>query len=268
MKRMMTAMAALAALSAAGAAYAGLVDVRLDATPGGATVDGVISPNEYGPGNAYAYSGGGTGFGGTVGNGTLYLESDATNLYVGFQPGADLNDLAFLMIDSRSGGFVDAQMADRGDGGRRAVSEHTLNADDPYDPDFLPDFGLVIGNFGIVLFELNAGNTDFHLPFISFDGTFNGNAPTPREYAIPLATLGNPTHIDFFMGYTSDSGFNSNESIPAYAPLNGGGNPGFDGPSPGYGNYNRFTLVPEPGACGLLGWGIGSLAVLAWRRAR
>lgn len=257
--------AAVLALTGAGAVRAGLIDTRQDLTAGGATVDGVIGANEYGPGNAYSYGGGGGGFGGTVGNGRVYLESDAANLYVGFQPGADLNDLAFLMIDSRTGGFVDAQMADRGDGGRRAVTEHTLNVNDPYDPEFLPDFGLVIGNFGIVLFELAAGNTDFYLPFVSFDGTFNGNAPTPREYAIPLSTLGGPSKIDFFMGYVSDSGYNSNESIPAFGPLNGFDNPGFDGASAGYGNYNRFMLIPEPGSLALLGLGAGALVLLRRR---
>ena len=92
-----------------------------------------------------------------------------------------------------------------------------------------------------MLFELNAGNTPGHLNFLQFNG-FVG------AISIPLATLGNPSQIDFFAGYTGDSGFNSNESLPASAGLNGGGNPGFgDGTPRFYDNFNRFitTAVPE-----------------------
>ncbi|MGG7378447.1 hypothetical protein ACQ7B2_06700, partial [Escherichia coli] len=53
----------------------------------GASVDGTITSGEYGPSNSYSYTGGGTGFGGPLGNGTLYMESDYLaypgNLYVG-----------------------------------------------------------------------------------------------------------------------------------------------------------------------------------------
>lgn len=243
-------------------AMAALVDSRQDTTAAGAVVDGVLGAGEYGNG-AYSYTGGGAGFGGTLGNGVIYMDSDANNLYIGFQPGGDLNDNVAIMIDSRGGGFVDADMDDQADGGRRAVSNQTANADDAYPAGVLPDFGMVIGNFGIVLFELNAGNTPGHLNFVSFDGTFTGNAPTFREFAIPLATLELSASdvvanscLNFFAAYVSDSSFNSNESIPVSPALNAGPNPGFDGPSAGYANHNEFCIVPEPAsllALGLLG---------------
>ncbi len=246
---------ALVGLLGSGIAAAALIDTRIDSTAGGASVDGVLGANEYGAGNSYNYRGAGSGFGGTLGAGTLYMESDASNLYIGFQPGANLNDNVFIMLDTRAGGFTDAQMADRGDGGRRAASEHSLNADDAYDAAFLPDFAIIIGSFGIVTFELTAGSTDGHLNFVDFDGTFTGSAPTFREYDLSLASLGisdaSLLSINLFAGYTSDSSFSSNESIPAYDPLNSGANPGFDGPSAGYGNYNRFA-VPEPASLALL----------------
>lgn len=141
----------------AGAAFARpLVDTRVDTTPG----------NTIG---TYNYSGAGTGFGGRVGNAIFSMDSDATNLYLSITAGSFDNNVV-IMLDSRAGGFRDADMRDRGDGGRRAVSELALEADDAFDPNFLPDFGLVMGGFGGVLFELNAGNTDGHLPFVSFDG--------------------------------------------------------------------------------------------------
>lgn len=251
----------LVILCLAGPAFAALVDAHQDTTPGGATVDGVLSPGEYGNG-AYSYAGGGTGFGGTLGNGTLYMDSDGTNLYVGFQPGNFLNDNVVIMLDTRAGGYRDADMDDRADGGRMASSNQALYADDAYP--VLPDFSIVIGSFGIVAFELTAGNTNGHLIYIpnSYSGQFTGNAPTFREYALPLAAIGarvptpSSTCIGFFVGYIADSGWGSNESIPASAALNNGPNIGHDSVSPGYENHDQFCTFPEPAsllALGVLG---------------
>lgn len=250
--RALTILAVVAMVAAP--AVASLVDTRIDTTPGGATVDGVISADEYGAGNSYSYTGAGTGFGGTVGNGTLYMESDGTNLYIGFEAGADVNDLVTIMLDTRDGGYTDAQMDDTGDGARRAISNLSANVDDPFDPSILVDFGLVLANWGSVLFETTTGAP---LNYLAFDG----NGSFPREYAIPLATLGVAPggDIDFFVAYIADSGWGSNESIPAYEPLNNAGNPGFDGPSAGYGNFDRFTVVPEPSALLLLLAGVPML---------
>ncbi len=248
-----------------GSAGAALVDTRVDTDATGAAVDGTISPNEYGTGNAYSYTGGGGGFGGTVGGGTIYFNSDATNLYIGFSAGAAVNDLVAILLDTRAGGFTDAQMNDNSDGGRRALSQLAINADDAFDPNFLPDFGLILANFGSVFFELTADPNP--LNFLNFDG----NGAFPREYSIPLATLGLTAGDDvgFIVAYIADSGFASNESIPAYGPLNSGGNPGFDSTSAGYGNYNAFTVyedavVPEPTALAM----IAPAALLLSRRRR
>jgi hypothetical protein len=191
-------------------------------------------------------NGGGGGFGGTLGNGAISMDIVGTDLVIAFSPGNTLNDIVGLYLDTRSGGFVDADMRDHADGGRTVISELTLTQDDTFPVGVLPDFGLAIGNFGSVLFELNAGNTDGHLNFLQFNG-----APT---ITIPLASLGNPAKVDFFAGYASGGGYNSNESLPASA-INGSGNPGFgDGQFGGlftggtYDNFNRFvtTPVPEP----------------------
>jgi len=248
----------LAGAALAAPALAGLVDTRSDTNGDGATVDQTISGGEYGAGNAYSYGGGGNGFGGTVGNGILYMESDATNLYVAFSAAGTIDNLVTVMLDTKSGGFTDAGMNDNSDGGRRASSQQSINADDAYAPGFLPDYSLIIGNFGTVLFELTADPNP--LNFLAFDGT---NTQPVREYAIPLASLGltaGSGHVDFFVAYISDSGYGSNESIPAYVPLNSGPNPGFDPVSAGYGNFDRFNL-PEPTTALLLG-----LAALALRR--
>ena len=245
---------------AAQSSYAVLIDSHTDTTLVGATVDQVLSPNEYGPGNSYVYTGGGTGFGGTVGSGALYLKSDANNLYIGMQFGNALNDLVGILLDTKPGGYVDATMNDNGDGCRRALSQQAINADDQYDIGLAADYGVCLGNFGSVLFELTGDPNP--LNFLNFDGT---SSQPFREYAISLASIGvTPgSAIDFFVSYTADSGYGSNESIPAYGPLNSGPNPGFDAVSAGYGNHDRFVTAPEPTSLALLGLGF-----LALRRRR
>lgn len=251
------ALAALVAIAGSASARP-LVTTHVDSTPG----------NSIG---TYNYTGAGSGFGGTLGNGSISLDSDAVNLYIRFTtPSASLDNLVAIMIDSRAGGFLDADMDDQADGGRRAVSQLANATDDAFDASFRPDFGLVLGNFGSVLFELTAGNTPNHLNFLSFDGSTS----LPRDFSIPLATLGLSAgaSLNFFAAYVSDSGYLSNESIPAYDPLQNNGNPGFgDGQfggtngSPGIGNYDRFTVVPTPGAITLAG--LAGLAGLRRRRA-
>lgn len=246
----------IALAASAGTSMGALIQTGVDNTLAGAEGSGI------------SYFGAGTGFGGTVGNGSITLDSDATNLYINFNFGGGLNDLVAIWFDTRSGGFTDATMEDQNDGGRRALTQLANAADDAFDPNFLPDFGLILGNFGNVLFELSSDPT---IPFLNFEGDTSVPA---RGYTIPLALIGVAAggNIDFMVGYISDSGYMSNESIPAYEPLQTNGNPGFgDGQfggtvgSPGIGNYNRFTTVPTPGATALLG--LAGVAAIRRRRA-
>jgi len=245
---------ALAAIT--GTSMAALVQTGVDVTPTGAEGSGIT------------YFGAGTGFGGTVGNGSITLDSDATNLYINFTMGGGIDNIIAIWFDTRAGGFTDATMEDQNDGSRRALTQLANATDDAFDANFLPDFGITMGNFGNVQFELNGDAT---IPFINFEGDTSTGT---RGYTIPLASIGvlPGGTIDFMVGYISDSGYMSNESIPAYEPLQTNGNPGFgDGQfggtvgSPGIGNYNRFVTVPTPGATALLG--LAGVAAIRRRRA-
>lgn len=216
--------------------------------------DGTISANEYGAGNSYSYSGGGTGFGGTLGNGGLFMDYGAGNLNIGFNPGGSLNDNVVILIDSRSGGFTDAMMNDTGDPGRNLSTNLTRDVDDQFFSSFLPDYSVVIGSFGIVVFELTSGS----LNFLQFDGTFTGNNQSlAREIAISRGSLslGAPNAgFDFIVGYGSDSNYMSNEGVPGQG-FASGGNLGWDngGNAVMWNAYDHFDAVPEPATWDPLG---------------
>jgi len=264
MKTVIMSCAALAIV--AGAAQAGLTDTRTGTGSASVAVDGTLSANEYGAGNAFSYAGGGTGFGGSLGGGTLYMNSDATNLYIGLQVGGGLDNIIALHLNtSNAAGFTSStQMDDNSDGGRRASSDPMANG--TYNFAVAAQYSFVMGNFGAVLFELQPNGTQH--AFKSFSAQFTGNGTNFREYALSLADLGGAlgarTFIDWSALLTSDTAFLSNETIPAQG-YNGAGNPGFDngGTAVSATNFNRFA-IPAPGAVALL----GLAGIAAGRRRR
>ena len=259
---------ALAGLSfAAVSASAGLVDTVTDANPvlfSGSDND-TLETDEYGVGNAQNVVGGGNGFGGILGSGntgtgTLYLDSDLLNLKFGFKPGANVNDNVVLYLDTRAGGFTDAQMSDTADGGRTAVTNPVRDSTVAFDAGFLPDFAVVIGSFGVVTFELTGGS----LNFVDFFGDVTGQNTNFREFSLSKLTYGVGASFDFLGLYTSDTGFLSDETLPGGQIA--GGNPGFGtaGTSVSLTGFNRFQAVPEPAS--MLALGLGAAALLRRRR--
>jgi hypothetical protein len=228
--------------------YGALVDTRTDTDSVGATVDGTISANEYGAGNSYFYKGGGGGFGGPLGNGTLYFQSDASSLYVGATIAGGLGgNIIAVFLDTKSGGFSDdSTLGDLADGGRAVASKLTRDPQDnfPVRADYVLEFGNGFTN----LFELKLGSLTFIGPVSA--GTGGNGAAGDREASVSLATLGSSpgSNVDFFTVLISDSQFSSNEGVPN---PNFGSNPGFGSPSVPitWPDFNRFVVaVPEPGA--------------------
>lgn len=256
----------LAAGLFAAPAMGGLITTHQDTDASGATVDGSLGVDEYGTGNAYVYTGGGSGFGGPLGSGSLYLQADATNLYVGAQINGDLgSNIMAVFLDTRAGGFTsDATLGDTADGGRRVASQLTRDVQDnlPIGADFVLEFGNGYTN----VFELVTGSLNYIAP--SAAGTGGNGAAGFREASVALSTLGLSAgqSVDLFAVLISDTGFASNEGIPSTGIAN---NPGFDNAANGGGavtwpNNHRFTLIPEPASLGLAA--AGGLMLVARRR--
>lgn len=194
-------------------------------------------------------NGGGTGFGGTLGGGTFTFDVNAGNLDISFTAGGALGtNIVAVYLDTRPGGFDDASMNDTADSGRNVLTNLGASGNETFPTGMtggLPDFGIAIGGFGTVFFELTGDS----LSFLAFD-------PTPGLISISLSTIGSPATIDWFAALASDSLFLSNESFPADAALNALANPGFD-TTANYQDFNRFVAIPEPavaifGSLGLL----------------
>lgn len=255
---------AAALVLAAGAMARPVVDTVTDMSPNttNVVVDGVLGVDEYGPGNSYFFAGGGSGFGGTLGAGRIYMDQDANNLYIAIQLGGALNDNVAIWLDTRAGGFTDADMNDTGDGGRAVSSNLSRDAIDVFDAGFLPDYSVITGGFGQVTFQLNAGTEPNHLIFEQYSGQFTGNdANLVREIVLSKAQYNIGDGFRFLAGYISDSGFVSDETVPSQG-FTGQGNPGFGDPAGtlAWLNYNEFNKIPAPGAAAVLGLGLAALA--------
>ncbi|MEM8836298.1 MAG: PEP-CTERM sorting domain-containing protein [Planctomycetota bacterium] len=244
-------------------AMAGLVDTQSDNDAANSNVvdDGVINPGEY----SATYTGGGSGFGGPLGGGSLSFDADSSNLYIGFEPqaGWDGSNNVVLFLDTRPGGVTDdTSLSDMGDPGRNLSSNLTRDVQDNYA--IGADFSVVIGGFGVVVFELADDGTGA-LVFTAFEGDQVGGGAS--ETTLSLAALGATGTVDFFAAFGSDTNFISNETIPASPSINGGNNPGFDNDGTGnpvdWVDFNRFN-IPAPGAVAL--FGLGGLAAARRRR--
>ena len=247
-------------------AEASLITSYTDLDLGGATVDGAISGDEYGTGNSFAYTGGGGGFLGALGNSTMYMNSDGANLYIGFSslgnPGANQ---VLIYLNTQAGGFSTVTsdpngMDDFSDGGRANISRLAADGDEtiPFDADFA-----LLFNQG---FSFLADLEDTG-PHGTVTHTSAGLASDTPEFSISLADLGLGAGdtLQFTAFLISDTGFMSNEGIPDPGL---GGNPGFNtGGNLVFADYNDFTVVPEPSTIAFAALGLLALGRRLRRRA-
>lgn len=221
----------------------------VDCSTGTPVVDGTLGVDEYGPGNSYAFEGGGTGFGGVLaGSNRLYMKSTSTHLHLGFQPGASIGGNAVVVyFDTRAGGFTDLSMNDTAFPEPAVVTNLTRDSDDGFP--FGADFALLMSAGGCFLYELKSGPLIF-IPFGPGDTSNCGSPTALREVRIPLSAIaaGAPAAtIDFFAALCSLDNYSSNETIPPIATINSAGNPGygaFNVAGLGFAAINRFKTLP------------------------
>lgn len=189
------------------------------------------------------YTGNGkTGFGGQVGNGSLSVSDDGTNVSFNFTPGGTVNGNALVLyIDSKSGGFANTStLNDRADGGRQSVSGVSASGRSVvnFPSGFEADYGVAWGDYGFVLFELAAGNNN-SLIFREFI-----NSPTSAS--IPKSSLGITGAVSFkLLGtYVSGDGYRSNEALVQDLGngTEGGGNFGWNPVT--FTAFNSYPSVP------------------------
>ncbi len=166
------------------------------------------------------YSGNGnSGFGGNLGNATLNVSDNGTDVTFAFDSNAGGN-VFVVYIDSKSGGFSDTEsFTDNSDGGRRAVStiDGANNPSVNFPAGFTADYAIAMGGAWAALFELNTGS------FVASGLTFSSNSTS-----VTFAQLGTnaTSKFDFVVTLNSESTFLSNETIGTATV---GGNPGFSG---------------------------------------
>lgn len=159
------------------------------------------------------YNGNGkTGFGGTIGNGSLTITESGTDIVLTLTTGTStsFNDNLVIYFDSETGGVANTStINDDADGGRASVSGNSgTNASEVTFPTgFNADYGMAWGNFGSVLFKLTPGGSG-SLTYISFN-----NSTTSRT--IPKSELGitGPVSFKFVATYVSGTAYRSNEAL-------------------------------------------------------
>lgn len=256
------------------AATAGVVNTVTDTTPGGATANGTVAGGEY----VGTVSGGGTSFGGPVGNATLSVDSDANGIYLGFSNLGDFSGNSIrIYFNTRAGGFTTLSDAsgfnDFADFGRERISRPASGG---LTLPFAADYGLIISdafNGFQANYELAPGgngsliNANTSNIYTDPNSDDIGGTDATIETFITYANLGIAPGgtVDFVVVYANnndqDNAFLSNEGFPFQG----------SGTSPGNGpvtltEFHRLITVPEPTSLGLLA--LGAAAVLARRSRR
>jgi hypothetical protein len=225
--------------------------------------------------NSMSYAGNGaSGFGSEIGNGTLVLSDDGTNLTVTVERGSgNFNDDAVIYIDSVAGGFADTSLfLDNGDGGRTAVSGANLGNPSQtvatFPSGFLADYAISTENTYMGLFGLAPGGNN-SLNFITGASQSGSNTSASYSVTFPLAYIGITGGQSFEVvgSLISTSAYRSNETFgpSVTTPGDGAGNAGFSQPQVFVSALSYTTsLAPEPATLGILG--AGALVALARRR--
>ena len=224
---------------------------------------------------------GATGFGGSVGTGSLTVSDTANSLTFTLNRGSGTldNDLV-VYLDTQSGGFTDtSSFSDNADGGRTAVSGYSGGARTvaTFASGFTADYALSIENGFIGVFQLVAGGSG-SLNFLFGQGQVGGNSAATYSITLTSAqmaqiglTANSGQSFSLEGSLISGSGYRANETIGSSTTFPSGGsdpNAGFSGSQvfSTAGNYTLIAPVPEPTTLALGAGGLALLYILRRRR--
>lgn len=208
---------------------------------------------------ADVYTGNGnTGFGGGIGNGSLELTSDGTNVAGTFTKGAGgFDNTLVLYLDTTAGGFTDTStFSDQSDTLRKAISglngsnRSTVNFAAGFGADFAIALSPTEASFG-GLWALASGG-DNSLPYVDAVALSPNNNAGPHTFSFALSDLGLSAGDSFdFVGtyLNGTNAFRADEAIGAGIASGNPGNPS----SITFSNSESFAVaVPEPASLALL----------------
>ena len=172
-----------------------------------------------------------TGFGGTLGTGSLEVCAiSGTTIDFTYTRGSDdFNDFMVIYIDTQSGGITNtANLTDTGDDGRKAISGFDGGSRSTLDfpPGFEPDFAISMNNGFAGLFEIVESGSHTYIQSALLSPTATNNAAT-YTFNIDFAnvnTTPSAESLKLLATYINPAGaFRSNEAI---GRMNTVGNPG------------------------------------------
>jgi hypothetical protein len=227
---------------------------------------------------ADTYNGNGaSGFGGTLGNGSLTFTASGTTINGSFTEGGAFNDGMVIYIDSAAGGASTISQAagftDTADNNRHAITAVTANnAARALNLPIAADFAIALlpaqGPFGGLWSLSNGAN----LPFVTSVNLLPLNSTGPTyTFSFDLSNIGLTAgqSFNFVTTYLNGSnGFLSNETLSGTTGL-GATNPGdADATLTGFQTFSSAAAVPEPATILLVGPALlGGMFFVRRRRA-
>lgn len=172
---------------------------------------------------AVHYHGNGdTGFGGAIGNGTLTLADDGTNISGTLTVGGSMNDVLVLYIQSGPGGFADTSgFNDQGDACRQAISGVSASGRSllTFASGFHPNYAIALAPTAAStggLWQL-ANGTNNSLVYMGSVNLTPLNNSGPYTFSLPAARIGMipgvRANIQVFGTYVRTDGSRSTEAI-------------------------------------------------------
>ena len=175
------------------------------------------------PSRAETYQGNGdTGFGGAIGNGTLTLSDDGTNISGTLTVGGSLSDVLVLYIQTGPGGFTNTSgFNDQGDGCRQAISGVSASGRSllTLASGFQPNYAIALapaaaGTGGLWQLANGGSNSLAYLGSVNLAPLNNSG---PYTFSFPAALIGMipgvRATIQVFGTYIRTDGYRSTEAI-------------------------------------------------------